>query len=96
MTSIIWSAEATADLSSLRVYIAEDKPGAAREVALHILKVVDIYLAENPELGDPGRVPGTRELVISRTQYIVAYHVRNGVIQILRIYGSSQHRPRQR
>ena len=93
MMLVNWTTEAIADLKSLRSYIAKDKPGAAREVALHISKVAEILLAENPELGDPGRVPGTRELVVSKTQYIIVYAVENEIIEILRVYRSSQQRP---
>ena len=61
--NIAWSPEAIEDLASLRAYIAEDDPGAARA----------------------GRVPGTRELVIPRTPYIVPYRLQNQTIQILRV-----------
>ena len=37
-------------------------------VALHIVQNVETLLPKSPEMGRPGRVPGTRELVIpSRT-----------------------------
>jgi len=32
-------------------------------------------LTDHPEFGRPGRVDGTRELVISRTPYLVAYRI---------------------
>ncbi len=39
----------------------------------------------------PGRVKGTRELVVVRTSYIVAYRLKRGKIQILRIlHGARQ------
>nr|WP_281175963.1 type II toxin-antitoxin system RelE/ParE family toxin [Edaphobacter aggregans] len=42
-------------------------------------------LVRFPEIGRPGRVEGTRELVIRRTPYIVAYRITRGTVQILRI-----------
>ena len=93
MMAVHWSPEARADLQSIRAYIAKDKPGAGRKVGRHILEVVEIHLAKNPELGSPGRVPGTRELVIAKTQYIVAYQVTHGVIRILGVYSSAQRWP---
>jgi plasmid stabilization system protein ParE len=33
-----------------------------------------------------GRVPGTRELVIPKTPYIVPYRVRHSTIEIARVY----------
>jgi plasmid stabilization system protein ParE len=66
----------------LRAHIAEHDPAAAKHVALHILYCVEYLLSENPKLGAPGRVPGTRELVIPKTPYIVPYRVRGSRIEI--------------
>ena len=60
--TILWSPEAIDDLTSLRAYIAEDDPAAARGVVLHIIHNVELLLPNNPQMGRPGRVPGTREL----------------------------------
>jgi toxin ParE1/3/4 len=49
--------------------------------------------AENPKLGAPGRVPGTRELVIPKTPYIVPYRVRHSTIEIVRVYHASRRWP---
>src|SRR6202049_4346655 len=81
-----WSPEAIDDLISLRTHISEDDPAAAKRVALHILHCVEELLSQNPELGNPGRVPGTRELVIPKTPFVVPYRVHNDVLQILRVY----------
>jgi toxin ParE1/3/4 len=86
----IWSPEAIADLVALRAYIAQDDPKAAQRVALHIIHSVETLLPNNPEMGRPGRVPGTRELVIPGTPFIVPYRVVGNTIQILRIYHSAR------
>jgi toxin ParE1/3/4 len=65
--TLIWSPESIHDLISLRADIAEHDPAAAKRVALHVLYCVEHLLSENPQLGNPGRVPGTRELVIPKT-----------------------------
>jgi toxin ParE1/3/4 len=44
-------------------------------------------------VGRPGRVPGTRELVIAHMPYIVPYRVRGEAIQILRVYHSARRWP---
>jgi len=88
--TLVWSPESISDLISLRTYIAEDDPAAAKRVALHILHCVEHLLAKNPKLGAPGRVPGTRELVIPKTPYIVPYRVRGTTIEIARVYHSSR------
>ena len=63
--TLLWSPESIHDLIALRAHIAEHDPAAAKRVALHILYCVEYLLSENPKLGAPGRVPGTRELVDS-------------------------------
>lgn len=89
----IWSPEAIADLAALRAYIEQDNPAAARLVALHIIRSVEILLPDNPEMGRPGRVPGTRELVIPKTPYIAPYRLVGNTIQILRVFHSARRWP---
>jgi toxin ParE1/3/4 len=88
-----WSPEAIDDLASLRAYVAEHNPAAAKRVVLQILRGVDQLLSNHPEIGRPGRVPGTRELVIERTPYIVPYRVRDNRIQVLRVHYTARRRP---
>ena len=90
---ILWSPEAIQDLGALRSYIAEDNPAAAQRMALRIVEAVEQRLPDNPHVGRPGRVPGTRELVIPRTPYIVPYRVHRGALEILRVYHGARHWP---
>ena len=90
---IIWSPEAIDDLISLRAYIAEDNPAAAQRIALHIVRNIEERLADNPQMGRPGRVSGTREFVIPRTPYIVPYRVDRGTLQIIRVYHGARRWP---
>jgi len=82
----IWSPEAIADLMALRAHIEQDNPAAAQRVALHIIHNIETLLPNSPAMGRPGRVPGTRELVIARTPFIVPYRLIGNTIQILRIF----------
>lgn len=91
--NIEWSPEANQDLIALRAYIAEKNPAGARRIAMRILHVVEDLLPANPHMGRPGRVPGTRELVIPQTSYIVPYRVRGHTVQILRVYRSARRWP---
>ena len=87
---ITWHRRARHDLQAVRESIAEVNPGAARQVAQRILHAVGL-LAEQPSLGRPGRVPETRELVITGTPYIAAYRVVDDTIVILRVlHGARQ------
>ena len=91
--NIVWSPEAIQDLISLRAYIAEDSPAGARRIVLRILHDIEYLLPDNPHIGRPGRVPGTRELVIPRTPYIVPYRMQGASIQILRVYHGARRWP---
>ena len=91
--NIEWSPEAIEDLISLRAYIAEESPAGARRIAMRILDVVEDLLPANPHMGRPGRVPGTRELVIPQTPYIFPYRIHRNTVQILRVYHSARRWP---
>ncbi len=61
---IVWSPEAIQDLILLRAYIAEESPAGAQRIVLRIPHDVEHLLPDNTQMGRPGRVPGTRELVV--------------------------------
>lgn len=71
---IRWLDQAVVDLVSVRNVIAQDNPLAARKLARHIGQAVST-LADYPAAGRPGRVPNTRELVVSGSTYILPYRV---------------------
>lgn len=92
----VWSPEAIDDLAALRAYIEQDDPRAARRIARHIVRNVETLLPDNPQMGRPGRVPGTRELVIPRTPFVVPYRsMGGGTIQILRVLHGARRWPQQ-
>jgi len=39
--NIVWSPEAIEDLASLRAYIAEDNPAAARRTVRHVIESIE-------------------------------------------------------
>jgi plasmid stabilization system protein ParE len=53
----------------------------------------DVGTCANPEIGRRGRAPGTRELVISQTPFLVAYRVHNETIEVLRVLHGAQRWP---
>lgn len=89
-----WLRKALRNLDEEATYIAEDDPAAARVVVERVLNAVAM-LAQQPGMGRPGRVPGTRELVVAKTRYIVPYRVRGDAVEILRVFHTSR-RPPQR
>ncbi|MGI8913733.1 MAG: type II toxin-antitoxin system RelE/ParE family toxin [Chloroflexota bacterium] len=87
-----WTTPALDALSALQDYLAQDSPAAADLVTKRITDSVD-DLTSHPLIGRPGRVAGTRELVIPRTAHIAAYRVRGAVIQVVAIIYQAQQWP---
>jgi toxin ParE1/3/4 len=79
---IKWLDDAITDLQSLRQYIAIDSPSAANRVAKRIIDAAEL-LSLQPHIGRHGRVPNTRELIVSDTPYIIPYRIRGNAIEIL-------------
>ena len=87
-----WLRTALRNLDAEASFIAADDSVAARLVVGRVLEAV-AQLAEQPGLGRPGRVHGTRELVVSKTRYIVPYRVRGDTVEILRVFHTSRRLP---
>lgn len=81
---IRWQDRAIDDLQHLQEYISQENPKAAKQVANRIIQTVDL-LRMQPNIGRPGRVPNTRELIVSGTPILLPYRMRNGMIEILRV-----------
>jgi toxin ParE1/3/4 len=89
---IRWSPTAISDLVSIRDYIAQDSPSAARKVSQRIKESVG-RLRNFPLSGRVGRVPGTRELVIPGTSYLAAYKVNFDEVVIAAVLHGRQRWP---
>jgi len=87
-----WLRKALRNLDDEASYIEVDDVNAARLVVARVLDAVAM-LEQQPALGRPGRVPGTRELVVRKTRYLVPYRVRGDVIEILRVFHTSRRPP---
>jgi toxin ParE1/3/4 len=79
-----WVRLALEDLEDAGEFIARDNLEAAQRIVMHIWDATQL-LAEHPYAGRVGRVPGTRELVISDTPFIIPYRVVEDTVQILRV-----------
>ena len=89
-----WLRTALANLNAEAEYISQDNPGAAARTVAAIVDAVEL-LKQYPALGRPGRVSGTRELVVQGTPYIVPYRVRGDVIELLRVFHGARKWPNQ-
>lgn len=87
-----WLRRALLNLDHEANYIAQDNPRAAAEFVLH-LRDSALMLGGQPNLGRPGRIPGTRELVVANLPYILPYRVRSDAVEILRVFHTSRKWP---
>lgn len=90
--NLVWSALALADRDSIFSHIEADNPRAAIAVDERIAGA-SRRLIDFPDSGRPGRVAGTRELVIPGTPYIAAYVVTAEKVRILRVLHEAQRWP---
>lgn len=87
-----WSRRAIRRLASIHDYIAKDSPDAAAHVAAAVVEAA-LRLQKFPHLGRPGRIEGTRELVIPGLPYIIPYRVLDKEIQIASVIHTSRKWP---
>ena len=90
-----WLRTALANLEAEAQYIARDNPAAASHVVAAIVRSLE-RLADYPASGRPGRVAGTRELVVPGTPYIVPYRVRSETVEVLRVFHGARRWPPKR
>ena len=89
-----WARDAASDLDSIEEYIGRDNPEAALRTLSEIVRQVEI-LTEHPGIGRPGRVEGTRELVIAGLPYVVAYLHRGDTVTVLRVVHGAMKWPKR-
>lgn len=92
MRKLEWTVPALQDLVAAGEYIAQENPKAAQQMAARVKEAVE-YLRDHPNLGRPGRLSDTKELVISGTPFIVIYWIKKGAVQILRLLHHAQRWP---
>lgn len=88
MPELEWKAPAVADLMAIVDYISDDNPDAALALMEEIQGKV-AQLPAHPKRCRPGRVEGTRELVI-RPNYIVVYAETATAVAVLRVLHAAQ------
>jgi toxin ParE1/3/4 len=80
-----WTPAASRDLDSVENYI---------DTVLEIIRHVGM-LSEHPGLGRPGRVDGTRELMIAGLPYVIAYLHRGDTVTVLRVLHGAMKWPKR-
>jgi addiction module RelE/StbE family toxin len=89
---IRWSPEAAADFAGIVEYIRTHNPSAADRTAQTIYESIN-SLETFPRRGRPGKVTGTRELVLTPLPFIVVYRVDRDVVEVARVLHGSQRWP---
>ena len=90
--NIEWLPTAARTLGAQISYIAERDAQAAVDMG-NAIEVAVSRLAGFPESARPGRVPGTRELVVPATPFIVVYRIEATCVVILRVLHGAQKWP---
>ncbi len=92
MTRIRWTRSAAEDLEHIKNYLAEHHPELAQPTVLELYETIR-SLKTSPRRGRLGREEGTRELVLPRLPYIVAYRIKEQTVEVLHIFHGAQNRP---
>lgn len=91
MMALFWTPEATQDRDEIYDYIEADNPAAA--LALDELFAEKAgRLVDHPGIGRPGRVAGTRELVVHQN-HILVYDVADDLVRVLRVLHATRQWP---
>lgn len=88
---LFWTAEAVEDRRAVYAYIKADNPNAALALD-ELFSARAARLTNHPGLGRPGRVGGTRELVVHRN-YILIYDTAGDLVRVLRVLHAARQWP---
>ena len=79
---------AIADRDAIMAYIAQDNPTSATDLDIEFEAKAE-NARRRPTLYKPGRMKGTREIVV-RPNYVMVYRVTGDVVEVLRVLHSAQ------
>jgi addiction module RelE/StbE family toxin len=93
MRHLDWTETAESDKDGIVDYIAQENILAAVEIGDAIERQTEA-LQKFPDIGRPGRIKGTRELVIKGLSYIVCYATDDSSVTVLRVLHGRQQWPK--
>ena len=88
---LLWTPEAVQDREEIYDYIEADNPSAALALD-ELFEEKAGRLIDNPGLGRPGRVAGTRELVAHQNRVLI-YDVTGDLVRLLRVLHAARQWP---
>ena len=83
---------ALADIEHIHAWIEPHGEQSATRLVTRLRERAE-SLASLPKQGRPGRIDGTRELVIAGTDYLILYRLRDDAVELLRIVHTRQKWP---
>jgi toxin ParE1/3/4 len=86
---LVFAGPAARDLNSIIAFIALDNPRAAEKV-FRAIRAAAERLVRFPEMGRPGRLPGTRELPVSSLPYLLVYEAGAALVTILAVFHTAR------
>jgi addiction module RelE/StbE family toxin len=89
-----WLRRALENLDDEAAHITKDSPRVAAEFVVH-MRDSAAMLADQPNMGQPGRISGTRELIVTRFSYILPYRVRGDSVEVLRLFHTARQWPKR-
>jgi toxin ParE1/3/4 len=88
---LIWEPEADDQLNAIADFISRRNPVAAESIVERVHSGAE-RIRHFPQSGRPGRVLGTRELIV-HPNYIVIYQITDTAIDVLRVLHARQRYP---
>lgn len=88
---VVWEDAAKQDFDAAIAFLEEQSPSAARRIGDRILRAVSL-LEDFPEIAPASRHRGLRQLVVTRTPYLVIYRVHDDSVEIRAVVHAKQKR----
>lgn len=88
---IDWAESADCDLSDILAYfISLDDEPTGKDIVSRLIKAAG-RLSRFPLSGKPGRIRGTREIIIPTLPYALIYHIRSPeLVEVVRVLHTSR------
>jgi len=91
LNGLQWRPLSLADRDAIMEYIAQDNPSAAIDLDLEFETKAE-NARQRPKLYRPGRMKGTREIVV-RPNYVMVYRITGDLVEVLRVLHTAQQWP---
>jgi plasmid stabilization system protein ParE len=94
MSRYVLTPAAVIDLVELRAFIARENPDAAAAVARRLIETFR-RIADRPSIGRATHRTDVREWSVPGLPYVVPYRLRDGRVEVLRVFHTRRNRPDQ-